>query len=354
MVEAWVCRAQRYAAVLVWVPLLVGIPFFFLHGAPAQVVGQVLLLVVTGVAAVATVTTGRVAGLVVLAASVVVASTQGEGWMSPWGLLAITAPVVLRGWALAAVIGFATVGSATATLLVDDVGDAFWISVAGVLLAGAATTAFLRLSEANAALRRTRAELARVAVVEERERFSRDLHDLLGHTLSVMVVKAQAVRRLADRDPAAAAEHAADIERIGREALVDVRRAVDAMRAPSLSEELEGARHALDAAGIRAEVVTFAGDLPERVDETLAWVVRESATNVLRHSGAAKARFEVEGSDGMVVLTVVDDGVGGPSAPGTRDGGLVGLRRRVVAAGGRLDLEPGSEGFRLVARVPVP
>ena len=124
-----------------------------------------------------------------------------------------------------------------------------------------ASTAFTRLLETVAELRRTRAELARVAVAEERERFSRDLHDLLGHTLSVMVVKAQAVRRLAATDPDAAAEHAADIERVGRTALLDVRQAVDAMRAPSLSEELVGARDALEAAGIRATIEAGATDV---------------------------------------------------------------------------------------------
>ena len=353
MVERWVCQAQRYAAVLVWVPVLVGVPLLALHGGAAQTAGQIAVLLVTAAAAVAVVMTERAAALVVLAVAVVAGSTQGEGWTILWGLLAITAPVVLRGRPLAATIGAATVGSAVTTWVAGDVGNAFWISVAGVLLAGAATTAYLRLLEANAALRRTRAELARVAVAEERERFSRDLHDLLGHTLSVMVVKAQAVRRLVERDPQAAAAHASDIERIGRDALVDVRRAVDAMRSLSLCDELEGARQALDAAGIRAEVVPFPGRLPEPVDETLAWVVRESATNVIRHSGAAQARFALSDIDGDVELSVVDDGVGG-SVHGTREGGLDGLRRRVAAAGGRLDLDAGPEGFRLVARVPVP
>ncbi|MBW9207350.1 sensor histidine kinase [Mumia sp. zg.B53] len=353
MAETWGCQARRYAAVLVWVPLLAGVPLFALHGGSAQVLGQIAILSTVAAASVATVLTGRVAALVVLGVATVVASTQGEGWMTPWTLLAITAPVVLRGWPLAVTVVAAAAGSATAMWRVDDVGETFWIGVAGVLLAGGATTAYLRLLEANAALRCTRAELARVAVAEERERFSRDLHDLLGHTLSVMVVKAQAVRRLAERDPAAAAVHAADIERIGRDALVDVRRAVDAMRAPRLSEELEGARHALYAAGIRSEVVPFGGELPEPVDETLAWVVREGATNVIRHSGATQATFALTGVDGEVELTVADDGVGGPLEVSRRDGGLEGLRRRVAAVGGLLTYEPADEGFRLVARVPV-
>ena len=188
-----------------------------------------------------------------------------------------------------------------------------------VLLSGVASTGFLRLIETIEELRRTRKELARRAVAEERERFSRDLHDLLGHTLSVMVVKAQAVRRLADRDPTAAAEHASDIERVGREALDEVREAVDAMRALTLNEELDGARRALDAAGIRTEVSSYDGPLPAQADQAFAWVVREGATNVLRHSGADRCRFELRDGDGQLELTVADDGVGGPAVSAGRE-----------------------------------
>jgi two-component system sensor histidine kinase DesK len=193
-------------------------------------------------------------------------------------------------------------------------------------------------------------------VAEERERFSRDLHDLLGHTLSVMVVKAQAVRRLVHSDPDAASQHAADIEQVGRSALLDVRQAVDAMRAPSLAEALAGAQRALDAAGIRTSV-TSPTVMPDEVDGALAWVVREGATNVLRHSGASHCRIELSNGSGRLLLTMSDDGVGGP-AQGTghevgRQGGLDGLRRRLVAAGGTLDVEPGADGFRLTATVPV-
>lgn len=354
MADTWCSVAQQRAVVLVWVPVLAGIPLFSLHGGILQVVGQVALVLLLAGASVTTVFTESRLALAVLAVATVAAATQGQGWLVPWGLLAITAPVVLCGWWLATTIVGAAAGSALSAWLVGDVGDAFWISVVGVLLAGLGTTSFLRLIEANEELRRTRAELARVAVAEERERFSRDLHDLLGHTMSVMVVKAQAVRRLAGRDPDAVAEHAADIERIGRDGLLDVRRAVDAMRSPSLAEELAGARRALDAAGIEAEVSACERDLPVQVDQALAWVVRESATNVIRHSGAAHARFELRDGDGHLQLTVTDDGVGGPPPGSTRRGGLDGLRRRVVAEGGQLVVRPGDDGFRLTARVPVP
>ena len=232
-----------------------------------------------------------------------------------------------------------------------------WTEAFVVLLTLLASTAFTRLLETVAELRRTRAELARVAVAEERERFSRDLHDLLGHTLSVMVVKAQAVRRLAATDPVAAAEHAADIERVGRTALLDVRQAVDAMRAPSLPEELAGARDALEAAGIRATIDAGPTDLPDDSGAVLAWALREAVTNVLRHSGASACSIAVTEADGQLRLVVTDDGVGAPTPPSpaaiVRAGGLDGLRDRVRAADGFVESGSTDGGFRLVASVPL-
>ena len=294
-----------------------------------------------------------VASLVGLAALIVLGALQGEGWQTVWGVLAIIAPVALRGWRLALAVAVATAGVAIAIAAIDGVGDAYLISVGGVLLSAVTTTSFLRLLEVIEQLRRTREELARVAVAEERARMSRDLHDLLGHTLSVMVVKAEAVRRLAARDPDAAAAHAADIEDVGRAALTDVRAAVDQMKTLSLSEELAGARRALDAAGIRTSVAGASSALPEIADQALAWVVREGATNVLRHSGAASCRFEITEDGDEFRLAVVDDGIGGPVAS-ERSGGLDGLRQRLRAVDGRLDVRPGDEGFRLEARVPAP
>ncbi len=360
------CSVHRYAGVLVWLPILVLAPLLNLGEGPAQVAFRLLVVVVMAAACVTAVFSsdpvrpsppqkpGRTSyvALGVLAAAVVVGSTQGVGWVSPWILLIITTPVVVHGWAGWAAIPVIGAGAALVSWLDGDRGATFVYTAIGVLLAGVATTSFLRLGETIEELRRTRTELARVAVVEERERFSRDLHDLLGHTLSVMVVKAEAVRRLAGRDPEAAAAHAADIEKVGRQALVDVRQAVDAMRAPTLHEELEGARRALEAAGIRAEVSSWDGPVGDGAGQTLAWVVREGVTNVLRHSGAGRCRVELSNGNGALRVSVSDDGVGGPPVTTDRQGGLDGLRRRVLAAGGRLEVEPGADGFRLVASVP--
>jgi two-component system sensor histidine kinase DesK len=352
------CAVRQHSVVLVWLPLL-AIPLFDLADALPLALAQVAVLVTIAGACVVAVLTGRphdqgvtpYVALAVLAAAVATASVWGDGWLVPWTLLAITTPAVLRGWPLVAAIPLVAAGSMVAARADGASSATFWIGGAGVLLAAVATASFLRLLETIEELRRTREALARAAVAEERERFSRDLHDLLGHTLSVMVVKAEAVRRLVRHDPDQAAEHAADIERVGREALHDVREAVQATRAPSLVDALDGARRALDSAAIAPEVAVAETRLPDATDQVLAWVVREATTNVLRHSGADSCRIELADERGRLRLTVSDDGVGGPP-PGGRRGGLDGLRRRVEEVGGVLEVHPGPEGFRLVAEVP--
>jgi two-component system sensor histidine kinase DesK len=296
-------------------------------------------------------TTGYVA-LAVLGAAVVAASFIDDGWMPTWILFVIVAPTVLRGRVLLAVLGVAVAGAALAAWYLT--GDAGRVEAQSfvVALAAGCTTSFVRLMETVDELHRTREELARAAVVEERDRFSRDLHDLLGHTLSVMVVKAQAVRRLAHTDPDQVVEHAADIEKVGRSALGDVRHAVDALRRPRLADELENARRALTAAGVETTVLGDELALPDEVDTAFAWVVREGTTNVLRHSAAAHCRIELA-DGGELRLTVTDDGIGAPTTLGDgRSTGLDGLRRRLVATGGRLEVDPDVEGFRLTAVVP--
>lgn len=360
LTELVVCTWHRNGSVLLWLPLLLLGPLLDLHGDLLARTGQLgLLVVIAGAAITATVTSGRarsglvpVAALLVLCAATALGTTQGWPWLHAWTLVALTVPGVFRGAAVVAVLGAVTAATAaTAYALEGALTPSVWALVFVTALAGVANTAVLRLVEAVAELRRTRAELARSAVLAERERFSRDLHDLLGHTLSVMVVKAQAVRRLADHDPPAAAEHARDVEDIGREALRQVREAVDAMRSATLQDEVAGARRALEVAGIRAEVAGFGRPLPESVDAALAWVVREATTNVLRHSEADRCWIELEDDDGQVALTVRDDGGGSVAASPGRRGGLAGLRDRLAAIGGGLEVD-GADGFRVTARLP--
>ena len=213
----------------------------------------------------------------------------------------------------------------------------------------------------NRELHEARAELARVAVAEERARFARDLHDLLGHTLSVIALKAElAGRLLGERAPDAAA-HVGEIEKVARGALSEVREAVSGYRQPTLDDELTGARMALSAAGIKTEVERPAVKLDPTVEAVLAWTVREGATNVIRHSQARRCSVRITAGLGEAGVEVLDDGLGQPGVDGDRSArnghagnGLEGLAERVERLHGRIEAGERREGgFRLAVRVPI-
>ncbi|MEU8591240.1 sensor histidine kinase [Streptomyces sp. NPDC048664] len=231
-----------------------------------------------------------------------------------------------------------------------SIAYATWISTV-------VTAAILSLSEAVRELRSAREELARRAVEEERMRFSRDLHDLLGHTLSVIVVKSEAARRLAPRDLDAALTQVGDIESVGRQALTEIREAVTGYREGSLATELERARSALTAAGIEPVLRRSGPPLVPQAEALLGWVVREAVTNAVRHSGGTRCEIAVEGTPERVRLTVTDNGAG--DKPATRaDGvggtGLKGLTERLAAASGSLHAGPCPRGgFTVTAELPV-
>jgi two-component system sensor histidine kinase DesK len=200
-------------------------------------------------------------------------------------------------------------------------------------------------------LRAARAEIARLAVAEERLRFARDLHDLLGHSLSLITVKSEVAGRLLSKDPARAAAEVRDIEEISRRALGEVREAVSGYRRLSFDAELENARGMLESADVFCEIERR-GPIPEDAEDILGWVVREGATNVVRHSRARRCEITV-GCEGRVAFVeVCDDGRGG-SVVGTSGSGLCGLAERVEGRGGSLEAGPlPSGGFRLRAEVP--
>jgi two-component system sensor histidine kinase DesK len=205
-------------------------------------------------------------------------------------------------------------------------------------------------------LRTAREELARLAVGEERLRFARDLHDLLGHSLSAIVLKSEVASGLMNTDPSAATAALQDIEQVARGALRDVRDAVAGYRETNLAVELAGAREMLEGAGISVRWQELGGELPPEAETVLAWAVREGATNVLRHSRARECLVRLDRRNGSAVLEMVDDGVGAaePADASRLGNGLRGLGERVAAVGGEMMAAPvQGRGFRLAVRVPV-
>jgi two-component system sensor histidine kinase DesK len=250
--------------------------------------------------------------------------------------------------------------SATAGTIAGVQHQGFWSTASlayGTFLSGLVVSVIITLFHAVAQLKATRQELARRAVADERMRFSRDLHDLLGHTMSVIVVKSEAARRLAPRNLDAALAQVADIEAVGRQALTEIREAVTGYREGSLSTELDRARSALTASDIEVVVQETGPPLPPQTEALLGWVVREGVTNVVRHSGASLARIELRTDGGHAHLTITDNG-SGPSqtapSPHRIGTGLRGLTERLAAAGGSLDSGPAQGGgFRVTAVLPV-
>lgn len=219
-------------------------------------------------------------------------------------------------------------------------------------IVGLAAVAGRLLIEANQQLSLAREQIARLAVGEERLRFARDLHDLLGHSLLVIALKSELAGRLIKRSPGLAEHEVEDIENVARDALREVREAVAGYRQPTLKAELAGAREAMTAAGIECHVDAEVPGLPPAVEAVLAWTVREGATNVMRHSRATHCSIRVAQKDGRATVDVVDDGRGGTPQPGS---GLRGLDERVRERGGSLTAEPlPHEGFRLRVTLPLP
>lgn len=202
----------------------------------------------------------------------------------------------------------------------------------------------------NAALRLSQDEVRRLARSAERERIGRDLHDLLGHTLSLVALKSELALKLLDRDPAAARSEMEAVERVTRDALAQVRRAVSGIRAAGVEAELSSARLSLLSSGVVLEYRLAPMALPMETETVLALAVREAITNVLRHAGAESVEVELSAEGDMAHLSIVDDGCGAVLLAGN---GLTGMRERVEALGGSVEIAsvPG-EGTRLLLRVP--
>jgi two-component system sensor histidine kinase DesK len=206
-----------------------------------------------------------------------------------------------------------------------------WTVIATPLIGGV----LIYMTAVGVRLRQAEAEARHLAVVAERERIGRDLHDLLGHTLSVIAIKAELATKLVERDPARSLAEVRDLERIARDALAEVRRSVLTTPQPrGFAQELAAARSVLDTVGVTLEADASAVRLDPAVDRTLAFALREAITNVIRHARARTCRVHLAIAGDRVRLTIADDGVGSHQPGGS---GLSGMRRRVAELGGTLD-----------------
>ncbi|WP_214410809.1 sensor histidine kinase [Sphaerisporangium fuscum] len=320
-----------------------------------------------------------VASLVAFLVSYVatVLSPRGYGRPSPWTLpllclttlMAVVFPLVFGGaWltlpvyiaimlsmALPPRQAFAGVGCMALIVLVEGLivgaGDAIPVLELQVVTLGVLFMSIRNTRMLVVELRQAQDEVARLAASEERLRIARDLHDLLGHSLSLIVLKSELAGRLAEQGSDKAVGEIRDVESVARLALQEVREAVTGYRRRGLSEELDNARSALAAAGVRAVVRTLGTPLPDVLDGLFGWAVREGVTNVVRHAGASSCEITVAFQDGGASMEIDDDGTqAGPCRPGS---GLTGLTERVQAAGGTVEAGPRpGGGFRLRVAVP--
>lgn len=208
---------------------------------------------------------------------------------------------------------------------------------------------FAQRNRADRRLQRAQEEIENLAKVAERERIARDLHDVLGHTLSVIILKSELAGKLLDIDPLRAKTEIKEVENISRDALSEVRHAIGGYRSRGLAEELAVAKATLETAGISPECQASPLELSPSHEAVLSLVVREAVTNVVRHSHAKHCRVHVSQDNGTCTVSVADDGRGGHIIEGN---GLRGMRERVEALGGTL-VRDSASGTQLTITVPL-
>ncbi|MEU9882539.1 sensor histidine kinase [Streptomyces phaeochromogenes] len=278
----------------------------------------------------------------------------------PYGLGLMTLGMSRRH--VLALLGGFTAGTGAAAFLVGMPAYNALATMAGVLLIGGficlASLFSVWLLKAVLELDAARETRTRLAVAEERLRFGRDLHDVMGRNLAVIALKSELAVQLARRERPEAVEQMIEVQRIARESQKEVREVVRGYREVDLGVELLGAQGVLTAAGVECTVTGSASELPTAVQSALGWVVREATTNVLRHGDAGHCRVSLGVEGTRVVLTVENDGVEKdrvPSTPSSKGSGLAGLRERLSAVDGTLEAGPvDGDRFRVVAEVPLP
>jgi two-component system sensor histidine kinase DesK len=242
-----------------------------------------------------------------------------------------------------------------------SIASANWLQIIPLVLLvrglGLDMIGFVRLSDALRELHTAREELARQAVMGERLRMARDLHDLLGHTLLLITLKSELAGRLLEKEPHTAAQEVHEIESVARQALREVREAVAGYRQRTLRGELDGARQILEAAGVICTIEYDAQSLSLDMDVVLAWIVREGVTNVIRHSRAQHCLIRITSTDEFVHAEVINDGYPREKSSRLKSGtGLSGLAERIAGLGGRIETgtPSSSEGIGYLLKVEIP
>lgn len=237
------------------------------------------------------------------------------------------------------------------------IGEGLWLHITPwswgfgalfTLIVGGTNLFTSQRMRANSKLQMAHEEIEQLAKLAERERIARDLHDVLGHTLSVIVLKSELAGRLFSRDPQRAAAEIADVEMISRKALTEVREAIRGYRAEGLAAEIKRAHSTLDAAGVTLVCEEKPPVLNPAVESVISLVVREAVTNIVRHAHASRCSMHFSAQNGHTSLIVEDDGRGGVRVEGN---GLRGMRERIEALGGQFAVD-GSRGTRLTIQVP--
>jgi len=280
-----------------------------------------------------------------------------QAWVGMPGFLAGTVllvlPAVLAWAAFTAVVASMAVAQAVFTGETIDIA----YTAVSTVITGLVVYGLTRLTNLIGELHKARNELAEMAVAQERLRFARDLHDLLGYSLSAITLKSELTHRLMTKNPDKAQEELAEILDISRSALADVRSVARGYRELSLEAEAESARSVLVAADVDVHMHLDYGELPSRVSTVLATVLREGITNVLRHSKAEQCDITVRQQGGNVWLDIVNDGVSEVDDDRRQDGGsgIPNLSARVAALGGKLTTGVDADGrYRLHVLAPVP
>lgn len=272
---------------------------------------------------------------------------------SNWTVIAVYAAAMIAELRPARRASFAVGGFAAASAgLAWATGQPaiYWLlGVFLMVMVGIGNISRAALQDKNRALAAAQEEVRNFAASAERERIGRDLHDLLGRTLTLIALKADLAARLSATAPDKATAEMRDIAAAAREGLAEVRAAVSGMTGASLAREIAGSKTALAAAGIACEIEGDAEAIDPGTSAVLAMALREAVTNVIRHSGARTCRIALVQQPGGLELMVSDDGDGKAVRPG---GGIAGLTSRLTAAGGDLAVYGDAQGTRLTARLP--